>query len=396
MKLILLFWRKRRNLFAIWLVQTFALYILLTCLSNLVTIASSPYLKNAKQNYYKLYDNFVGKAEKDFFYSQDSIEKIKKFCLWLYTNNSFDYEIINTQDLFISHTNKTLDSIQVNPKFFSLNNVKIKEGTGFSETDYFIDSFNAVIPVLLGNNISGFELGDNFKFYYMGVELKGKIVGILSDNSSYMLRGNVKKMENVIVIPSLNFSRYPSNQKEWDFQIKLYLDKTAGIIVTEEPAKIIQNEIDEICSSLKLLNYGLEGYRNQSPNFWGSMGNELKRINVLFLFYVGLIFILQFSLECRSRLMQISRKYSILCLLGFFRRQLILGVMAGIFLDLLIPFFIVLSIDFLFFKNIHIYLYLVVYIIIAWIIAVFGCMFVIRKDSYWRNMRGKKYGNLQS
>lgn len=393
MWLLIRFWNKRKQAWFLLIIRILTLLILIDCSVEWFTIENNVYLKDTDVHYYKIYDNYLGEVEQEFMQTQDSLSKLKLFCEWLSCNDSFSYENINKQGILLDKTSESVNSIQVNQIFFQFNTVKVKEGGLFSEEEYQITSMEDIIPVLVGERYSYMAIGSIFVFHYMGYSFKGQVKGILASNSSFRMREEIKALDSYIVLPSLEFTKSPETKEEYTFQMKLYLDKAAGIIISDKPAKIIKNEIDETCSSLKLVPYGIEGYHFQERNIWGSMGKKLKQINKLFLFYTILISIIGSAVESQSRVLQLKRKYAIVNLNGFSRKKIIWGVIIGIFLEVMFSGVLVITIDYILYKNTYIYSYLLFYLLVIIFISVIVCLFIMKKESYWNDVRGKKYGN---
>lgn len=390
------FWNKRKQVIFLLFIRILTLFILIDCGTELVTIENLTYFKNAEVHYYKIYDNYVDEAEREFMHTQDSLSRLKQFCKWLNQNDSFSYENINMQGILLEKTSESVKSIQVNHTFFRYNAVEAAEGSLFSEEDYPIDSMEDIIPVLVGSEYSSMQVGERFVFHYMGHRLEGQVKGILNSNSSFLLRDKIKGLNSYIVMPSLEFNRSPETKEEYTFQIKLYLDKAAGIIISEKPARVIKNEIEEICSSLNLIPYGIEGYYFQEKNIWGSMGKELKQTNQLFLFYIVFISIVGLAVESQSRILQLKRKYAIANLNGFSKRKMILGVIAGITAEAVFPGILVIFIDSILLKNTYLYLYLWFYLLCTILVSSIVCCSIMVQKNYWKDMRGKKYGTYSS
>lgn len=390
------FWNKRKQAFFLLFIRVLTLFVLINCGIELVTIENLTYFKDAEVHYYKIYDNYLGEVEKEFMHTQDSLSKLKQFCEWLYQNDSFSYENINMQGILLDKTSESVKSIQVNHVFFQFNLAEVEEGLPFSEEDYKINSIEDRIPVLVGADYSYMEVGECFVFHYMGHQLEGQVKGILSSNSSFLIRDEIKGLNSYIVMPSFDFTRSPETKEEYAFQMKLYLDKAAGIIISEKPVRVIRNEIEEICSSLKLVPYGIEGYSFQNKNIWGSMGEELKRTNQLFFLYIVFISIIGLAVESQSRILQLKRKYAIANVNGFSRRKMIVGVIVGITFETVFPGILVMFIDGILFRNTYLYLYLWLYLLCTIFVSSVVCFSIMIQKNYWKDMRGKKYGTYSS
>lgn len=384
-------WNSEKKSLYFFIIHITTLLIIIGCMNSIVTMDENTYLKNTNIQHYKLYDNFVGQTEKEFFQSQDSLMKLKDFYTWLSSNKSFKYVIMSAQGISIDGTDR--QSLQVNNVFFQHNNIKIKEGELFSTDDYEIRSFSKTIPVLVGSQYSHMSIGDQITFYYMGNSFNGVVKGVLASGSSYKLRNEIKTLENHIILPSLEFTGSPKTREEWSFQIKLYLDKTAGIVLSTIPANIIQNEINNKCISLNMKEYGIEGHNVQKVNIWGSMGKELKKINSLFLMYIIFISFIGFTMRCQNRILQLKRKYAITSLIGFKRKIIILGVGSGILFDLLLPAILVIIFDYMLHKRLYLYKYILIYTICVHLLSFLTCVVLMTSERYWQDTRGKKYGN---
>ncbi|MCX4268104.1 MAG: hypothetical protein OSJ62_05500 [Lachnospiraceae bacterium] len=119
------FWNKRKQVIFLLFIRILTLFILIDCGTELVTIENLTYFKDTEVHYYKIYDNYVDEAEREFMHTQDSLSRLKQFCKWLNQNDSFSYENINMQGILLEKTSESVKSIQVNHTFFRYNAVEV-------------------------------------------------------------------------------------------------------------------------------------------------------------------------------------------------------------------------------------------------------------------------------
>lgn len=398
MKLLIAIWMKDKNKLLLMIAMVLSYTILINCVAGMVTIDSNILLSdNKEQKYYKLYDNYVGEIEKELFQSQESLQKLKDLHLWLSDHESFSYEILNRQSIQISSgsiTEAAFESIQVNSSFFEHNNIMLDEGKIFSEKDYGINSLHDTIPLLVGKNFAAnTDIGDIITFHYLSTEFTGRVIGILASGSSFMLRNEIYNSDSYIMLPSLQFEESPDSQKEWSFQMKLYLDKTSGIIISELPVRQLSNAIEEACRTLNLEPYGIEENNGYRFNIWGSMGDQLRRIYLIFLIFILIISTICFVIECQNRVLQLRRKYAIFYTNGFHKSKIISSIGIGIFVEVAIPMLVSILLDILIYQNTFIYLHIFGLSFIVSILAFVVCYITMNHIWYWTDTRGKKYGN---
>lgn len=399
MKLLINMWRKEKNKLLLMSAMVMTFLILINCMAGTLTIGSNVLLiKDEKLKHYKLFDNYVGEIEKELFQSQESLQKLKNFYSWLNTYELFNYQCINRQFVQLEKENANVltsdKSIQVNSSFFDYNTVKFESGEIYSNNDYVMESLNDIVPVIVGKEFSDvFDIGDEVSVQYMGQKFKGQIKGILSSGSSFMLRNEIQMLDKYIILPSMEFIESPVTKEEWSFQMKLYLDKTAGIIITDIPVRELSNLIQEVCMNLNLEPYGIEGNSSYNFNIWGSMGEELRNTYYMFFLFVLIISMLSYTIECQNHVLQLKRKYSIANANGFSKLLIILSSGLCICLDIFMPMMISIIIDIIVFGNYTIYPYVLVYTFILFVVSFIVCFFTMNNENYWLDIRGRKYGN---
>ena len=128
---------------------------------------------------------------------------------------------------------KYLDALNIflDYKYFNLMKLQIVSGRPFTKDDMEINSFEQIIPVILGfNYMSTMKLGDVFFCNYLGQELKMEIIGFLEQNSTVVSSGRIKDLDNYIVSPFINMKFTPKTYDEMFIQGAIYIDKVNGYL----------------------------------------------------------------------------------------------------------------------------------------------------------------------
>lgn len=247
------------------------------------------FYSNNIDGYIQIFDKYDTENSSiyDFFNESNSLDKMKSMYNKLISNKVFDYFEVLKQDIeFNGIYNSSLecvvgeDTTALNQKISQdmiltpLYSIQISEetstklkisdyisiGRNFVKTEYNIKN-DLEIPLILGNEylLSGYSLGDKFKFYYLGEEFTGIIVGFLEENCNINICDQLYKLDNYIIFPSLNDVGLYSNS---ELLKRLYLAKTESYIYYNNIShykKCIET-INEITNDLNLKYYCIEKF----------------------------------------------------------------------------------------------------------------------------------------
>jgi len=252
------------------------------------TVEECSYYKTSEflsdKNYYK----FLKGEDADFYRFQSFLKKMDESVDYMYITQ-VEHQGFQTSEKaipkkFLEHYEEgygndsifgnidnpiySLKALCVNPHFFDINKIEIKEGRGFSKEDYSY-SKDDYIPVLLGCEYKElFEIGDTIKgFYILGndTNMVFKIIGFLQETSFFlsMRNGDLVSTNRYIIIPSLNFENSSEEART------MTLQEITGYIYTKEPFDKVESYFNSSLEEAGLSEY--EIYIN-NPNANDKMG----------------------------------------------------------------------------------------------------------------------------
>lgn len=162
-----------------------------------------------------------------------------------------------------------LNTVQLDYKAYEHFNLNINEGRNFQKSDFYISQ---EVPIILGKNYSElYKIGDNIEFYYLGVKIKAKVIGILSQDNNINYIKNIS-FDNYIIMPfleinNINFlndyqftNNYDNGIENFFFKL-LYTQKNNGIFISdnldyyENLNHDIKNISDKLNLDYKVINY---------------------------------------------------------------------------------------------------------------------------------------------
>lgn len=162
-----------------------------------------------------------------------------------------------------------LNTVQLDYEAYNYFNLKINEGRDFQKSDFYISQ---EIPIILGKNYSGlYKIGDSIEFYYLGVRIKAKVIGILPQDNNINKIKNIS-FDNYIIMPfleitNINFLNNSQFTNSYDNEIEnfffklLYTQKNNGIFISDslddyENLKYdIKNISDKLNMDYSIVNY---------------------------------------------------------------------------------------------------------------------------------------------
>lgn len=162
-----------------------------------------------------------------------------------------------------------LNTVQLDYKAYEHFNLNINEGRNFQKSDFYISE---EVPIILGKNYSElYKIGDNIEFYYLGVKIKAKVIGILSQDNNINYIKNIS-FDNYIIMPfleinNINFlndyqftNNYDNGIENFFFKL-LYTQKNNGIFISDnlDYYENLNHDIKNISNKLnldyKVINY---------------------------------------------------------------------------------------------------------------------------------------------
>ncbi|MDD6572360.1 MAG: hypothetical protein PUF12_08275 [Thermoflexaceae bacterium] len=388
--MLIKYWTRDKNslLLSISLIASYL--ILINCFNGIYSINKSNILKYSNEASYYICDNFIGEKERIFFGDQNCIYKLKELNKWLRNNSDFDYLCIRNQS--IGTKTNHVASIQVNKIFFEKNDINVI-GEGFSDNDYIMKSMDDELPILLGEDfMDEYEIGDEFDFYYLGSNFfKGIVKGFVSKESCYKDYDQVYSLNSKVIIPLQEFEKEPVNRSEWSFQLRLYLEKNSGIMISEYPVSYLQSILASKCSELQMEPYIIQNNISCNLNVWGLSGDSLLNIYRMFINFFAVMLSMILSLEMVEKLVKLRKKFSIAYYNGYSECYILGSIIIGVFIEIFKPFLIAILIDFCIFRSIHTYLVLLGMMFLL-VLVVSICLITVHKNILF-DVRGTKYGN---
>jgi len=170
-----------------------------------------------------------------------------------------------------SHYVTSLNTVQVNKRFFDSYLASIEKGEAFNDDDYIL-STSENIPVLLGYNYTPYyNIGDTLKLNYLGSDMTFYIKGFLSENLEFIKDNETISMDNYICVPSFKIasaSQQTDSEQDLVFKIRYYLQKNRGFIQygINNDIKKIKQEINDLANKYDLAYTVLNTTYNISPN----------------------------------------------------------------------------------------------------------------------------------
>lgn len=159
----------------------------------------------------------------------------------------------------------SLNTIQVNKRFFDENLLLLEEGKGFDRNDYLVSDFDQV-PIILGYQYTDyFNVGDILTLNYLEKNINFYIKGFLQKGIRIEYNNAIVEMDNYICMPSFDCTKIvDQSDDEFLFQMRHYLQKNRGYIkyTTENDRKHIEQELSNYINN-SMLNYSLMDTRYQ-------------------------------------------------------------------------------------------------------------------------------------
>lgn len=149
---------------------------------------------------------------------ENFIRELREEDVKFYTQFAYDMDILEDGSVCRQE--------RVTENFFSLFGIDVVEGRLFTPEEY--DEVSEVVPIVIGYNLSSeYQVGEVYDFSYAGTaeEFKGKIIGRLQKNSTYMEFNNGFELnfslDNSYIIP-LGLKDYQNEKmafSDWDMAL---------------------------------------------------------------------------------------------------------------------------------------------------------------------------------
>lgn len=169
------------------------------------------------------------------------------------------------------HYVTSLNTVQVNKKFFDSYLASMEKGDKFIDDDYIL-SMTENIPVLLGYNyMPYYNIGDTLKLNYLGSDMTFYIKGFLSKKMGFKMDNKNIIMDNYICVPSFKIkmaSQQTDSEQDTLFKMRYYLQKNGGFIQykADDDVKQIKQEINDLANKYDLAYTVLNTTYNIRPN----------------------------------------------------------------------------------------------------------------------------------
>lgn len=399
-----------------YLVLGLSFLIILLCISLTSDMNDIKMNFNTHESMYKVYDNFIDEDEQAFLMRADNLQVLKKLLKWEENNENFEYLICNSQaiqfenhfsekfsiaydlmdDLNDEDVKKQYKSLQVNNIFFQHNTINLEKGRLFEDTDYAVHN-GKYIPIILGEEYQQFlDINEETKLYYMGVEWNVEVIGFLKENSIAKIDNEVINLDRYVLFPSLNFYEIPQTELDKAIQLRIYLDKTNGYMISEYAGSTLQKELQKECMLLDLQPYGILGVNNSIWGIWGAEEEQLRTICVAFEIVVGGMIVIYITLTNIMMIKEKKRALAILIVNGFSRKQLMFTFSIIYTYRLLFAFLATIFMDFIIFQNSACYLELLCTVLLLGVFSLVGPCYIIGRIKVSISVGGQRYGNTIS
>lgn len=380
------------------IIQGVLLFLLIIAIIN-ISHESAGGLKQLSQtttSIRKITDNFILEEERKFFSRPDNVLLLKELYGWEKNNSLWRYIIANRQNVSLvgkelnevfeygyearQRTEGVYKSIQINDEFFKHFSLKVSEGRKFSKEDYV---YKDVLPVILGNKYKGiYNLNEKFRIYYLGIKLNCKVVGFLDKNSYFNNGHDLQSLDYYIVLPSIEkfISTDFSEEVIKAFELKLYLDKCSGYIISNKNSNFLQTQISKKCYELDILPYSLEGMSNYYPTMWGLEGNQLGNILSYFAVFILINSIFCISLNMGAKIVTLRRIYVIYLLNGVRKSEIIGAIIGEVSFVVFVSEILAAIISYYYWGEISIGKLILLYVIISFLSSIYPWLMLRKND----------------
>ncbi len=224
--------------------------------------------------YYNLsftYDKDNNPSISDFFDSDGSLEKLKKFNTAL--KSTFDYNEIHTQPVeykgYFEYDKKfsafgtinepieeqgkqepsyitRLRTLMIGESLYRQLDNYIEEGKNFSSQDFIVNSSEQEISIILGNSYKDiYKIGDEINLYLHQKPLKFRVIGFFKKDVEKFTPYPAKNLNETVAIPFYDINYIPNNEIDDYYQKVYYTQKDEGYI------KLKESETDEVIKNVQ-------------------------------------------------------------------------------------------------------------------------------------------------
>lgn len=210
------------------------------------------------------------KSLSEFFSENDSLERLMSFNNDLHTNIDYielcfqplqymdyydkdskfvdDEDNINQSVTLDSGESKyvtNLKSVQIDKNIYGSFDNSINKGRNFTEDDFYINTGDQTINVILGNDYSDYyDIGDIIDISLYEKDLTLNVIGFYKENTTLSINGAKTLLDTYIIMPSFFVNYSPETETENKYQKILYSQKNAGFALIEENNNDSYNEED--------------------------------------------------------------------------------------------------------------------------------------------------------
>ncbi|MDF2685211.1 MAG: permease, partial [Clostridia bacterium] len=194
-----------------------------------------------------------------------------------------------------------LNSIAITPNVFSLFNLKFSEGSGYSDNDIIMETFDDTLPLVLGYDYSEYcKIGDEFKIMTDTEDvLTYKVTGFLEKDEK--LRNQYEDVNcNKYMLYSLpEFMYEPKSDQEYEFMLaatfsKFYLSFVYFENMTVDEAQLI---LSDICKKAEVMPCLISGASEALPSYIiGYSGKEFIQFSAIVLLICNLFAVFAISM----------------------------------------------------------------------------------------------------
>ncbi len=367
-----IFMKQRKKLSNSLVVLVIAALVAIMILSNLLIqfTSKNERFESLNKNTYSVTDTLFGKVEVDFFSKTDGVLKIKALYHKLLADESFEYGVLTKQPIFIPDlnlgmkyfagygqrpieylVNDVYNSIQINDVALDNSAINLIDGRVFNQDEYSYDN-RKKLPALIGYELKEFfSLNDDILIEYLGRKIQYEVVGFLEKDSYIVDRNqNTVFLDRYFVLPAIDCVNDPGGGLDHEFQKKVYLQNTNGVIYSDLSSIVILDKIQAYCDELEIKPpYILMGLPNIS--FLGLKTKEIVIIFTVISILLLFVSIIAIMINLLSKTDMMMKSYSIHYICGAKKKTIISFILLEVILSMIAGIIIVYLLQYLFYRS---------------------------------------------
>lgn len=312
-------------------------------------------LSLSKKNY-NIGDNLVGRAEKRFFDSEDSIGRLKRFYSMLSSSTEFKYLEIYKQPIEVNNFKgdcnflygygsgqydtqplkrertlsngftgifSTVNTIWLSDNSFDCFDIVV-DGRTFTDDEYYYHK-DYVMPVILGAKYKNYyQIGDTFYVDAIVTRGEAQVVGFLKDGTNISTGTRFDNLDNYMILPMIHDKSIVSDESDYLRQVILYLMKINGVIVSSNlSANEVQTDINRMCQECQITPSSyVDGATNSQSYVLGLNIDQITEALTAISLFLVLFSCFNLSVFMYTKIKRRLKYYAILSLCNFTMHEL--------------------------------------------------------------------------